>query len=160
MQPDILSGMVTMVDRIRKTERILKIWLLLANKQSGYTAKELASRFDVDERTIYRDLLSLGYELSVPVYNDKRYWKIDEKHFLPPIRFTLPEALNIYLTSRLMLAYAHRYDPNIDATFTKLNAVLPEPLMLSHILLVSVKTMPTPAFAWLVIGQFISMLES
>jgi len=149
-----------MVDRIRKTERILKIWLLLANKQSGYTAKELASRFDVDERTIYRDLLSLGYELSVPVYNDKRYWKIDEKHFLPPIRFTLPEALNIYLTSRLMLAYAHRYDPNIDATFTKLNAVLPEPLMLSHILLVSVKTMPTPAFAWLVIGQFISMLES
>jgi predicted DNA-binding transcriptional regulator YafY len=125
---DYLPGRVTVVDRIKKTERLLNIWLLLASKQSGYTAKELASRFDVDERTIYRDFTDLGLELSVPVYNDKKQWKMDEKRFLPPIRFTLTEALNIFLTSRLMLAYAQRYDPNLDATFTKLSSVLPDPL--------------------------------
>ena len=70
----------------------------------------------------------MGVDLTVPVYDDKKRWKIDESRFLPPIRFTLPEALNIFLTSRLMLNYSHRYDPNVNATFTKLSAVLPPAL--------------------------------
>ena len=117
-----------MNDRLKKTERMLKIWILLLNSPSGYTAKELAERCDVNERTIYRDLTTLGTDIAVPVYDDQKHWKIDEKRFLPPIRFTLPEALNIFLTSRLMLNYSHRYDPNVDATFTKLSSVLPPPL--------------------------------
>jgi len=117
-----------MYDRLKKTERLLKIWILLCNNPSGYTAKELAAKFDVNERTIYRDFTTLGVDLNVPVYDDKKRWKIDESHFLPPIRFTLPEALNIFLTARLMLNYSHRYDPNIDATFTKLSTALPQAL--------------------------------
>jgi len=117
-----------MDDRLKKTERLMKVWLLLLNNPSGYTARELAGRFGVNERTIYRDFTTLGVDLSVPVYDDKKHWKIDEGHFLPPIRFTLPEALNIFLTARLMLNYSHRYDPNVDATFTKLSAVLPQAL--------------------------------
>jgi predicted DNA-binding transcriptional regulator YafY len=117
-----------MNDRVKKTERLLKIWILLLNNPAGYSAKELAGRFEVNERTIYRDFITLGADLSVPVYDDNRRWKIDEKRFLPPIRFTLPEALNIFLTSRLMLSYSHRYDPNVEATFTKLSSVLPGPL--------------------------------
>ena len=117
-----------MDERLKKTERLLKIWFLLLNNPSGYAARELAERFDVTERTIYRDLTTLGVDLNVPVYDDKKRWKIDESHFLPPIRFTLPEALNIFLTARLMLNYSHRYDPNVDATFTKLSAVLPRAL--------------------------------
>lgn len=117
-----------MDDRLKKTERLLKIWILLLNNPSGYTAKELAGKFDVNERTIYRDFITLGLDLAVPVYDDNKRWKIDDSHFLPPIRFTLPEALNIFLAARLMLNYSHRYDPNVDATFTKLSAVLPQAL--------------------------------
>jgi len=117
-----------MDDRLKKTERLLKIWFLLLNNPSGYTARELAGRFGVNERTIYRDFVTLGLDLTIPVYDDKKRWKIDESHFLPPIRFSLPEALNIFLTARLMLNYSHRYDPNVDATFTKLSAVLPQAL--------------------------------
>jgi len=117
-----------MDDRLKKTERLLNIWLLLLNNPSGYTAKELAGRFGVDERTIYRDFITLGLDLKVPVYNDKKRWKMEQARFLPPIRFSLPEALNIFLTARLMLNYSHRYDPNVDATFTKLSAVLPQAL--------------------------------
>jgi len=117
-----------MEDRLKKTERLLKIWILLLNNPSGYTARELAGKFGVNERTIYRDFTTLGVDLTVPVYDDKKRWKIDESRFLPPIRFTLPEALNIFLTARLMLNYSHRYDPNVDATFTKLSAVLPRAL--------------------------------
>ena len=117
-----------MDDRLKKTERLMKIWILLLNNPSGYTARELAEKYNVNERTIYRDFTTLGVDLSVPVYDDKKRWKIDESHFLPPIRFTLSEALNIFLTARLMLNYSHRYDPNVDATFTKLSAVLPQAL--------------------------------
>jgi len=128
IKPNFTVQEVVMDNRLKKTERMIKIWFLLLGTPFGYTAKELAGRFDVNERTIYRDLTTLGTDLNVPVYNDQKRWKIDEKRFLPPIRFTLPEALNIFLTSRLMLNYSHRYDPNVDATFTKLSSVLPPPL--------------------------------
>jgi predicted DNA-binding transcriptional regulator YafY len=117
-----------MNDRIKKFARLMNIWILLANNPNGYTAIDLARRFDVNERTIYRDFITLGNDLSVPVYDVNKHWKIDEKRFLPPIRFTLPEALNIFLTSRLMLGYSHQYDPNVAATFSKLSSVLPPAL--------------------------------
>jgi len=117
-----------MDDGLAKTERLIKIWLLLATNPAGYTIKELAGRFSVNIRTVYRDMLALGAVLNVPVYDDKGRWRIDERHVLPPIQFTLPEALNIFLAARLMLNYSNRYDPNIDATFTKLTAVMPPTL--------------------------------
>jgi predicted DNA-binding transcriptional regulator YafY len=117
-----------MSDRLPKTERLVGIWTLLAANPAGYTIKELAERFGVNIRTIYRDMEALGTDLKVPVYDDKGKWKIDERRILPPVRFTLPEALNIFLAARLILRYSQRYDPNIDATFTKLGAVLPPPL--------------------------------
>jgi predicted DNA-binding transcriptional regulator YafY len=115
-------------DRLKKTERLLKIWIFLIKNPAGCSVKSLSKKFGVHERTIYRDMLTLGEDLSVPVYNDNKIWKIEESYFLPPIRFTIPEALNIFLATRLMLAHLHRYDPNMDATFTKLISVLPSVL--------------------------------
>jgi len=117
-----------MDDRLAKTERLIKIWLLLANNPAGYTIRELAGRCGVNIRTVYRDMLALGANLNVPVYNDNKRWKIDEGYILPPIQFTLSEALNIFLAARLVLRYSNRYDPNAEATFTKLSTVLPPKL--------------------------------
>jgi len=117
-----------MDDRLAKTERLIKIWLLVATNPAGYTINDLAEKFGVNIRTVYRDMLALGADLNVPVYNDKGRWKIDESRILPPIRFTLPEALNVFLAARLMLRYSHRYDPNADVTFTKLTSVMPPAL--------------------------------
>lgn len=117
-----------MTDRVAKTERLIKIWLLLSANPAGYTIKDLAGRYGVHIRTIYRDMLSLGVDLHVPVRDDKGKWRIDEGHMLPPVRFTLSEALSIFLGARLMLSYSQCYDPNVDATFTKLGAVLPPAL--------------------------------
>ena len=114
-----------MNDRVKKTARLMNIWILLLNNPNGYSAMELARKFEVNERTIYRDFTTLGADLKVPVYDDNRRWKIDQKYFLPPIRFTLTEALNIFIASRLMLGYSHRYDPTIESAFSKLSSVLP-----------------------------------
>jgi predicted DNA-binding transcriptional regulator YafY len=118
-----------MDDRLRKTERLIKMWVILHNNPRGYTIRELAERFQVDVRTIYRDLATLQSDLKVPVYDDDdKRWKLNYKEMLPPIRFTVPEALNVFLAVRLMVGYDKRYDPNMDATFSKLGSILPQPL--------------------------------
>jgi predicted DNA-binding transcriptional regulator YafY len=124
MRTKLLSGESGMYDRLRKTERLIQIWVLLAGNPAGYTIKELADRFGVNIRTVYRDMVALGTDLRIPVYDDKGRWRIEESHMLPPVRLTLSEALNIFLAARLMLRYSQRYDPNVDATFTKLSLVL------------------------------------
>lgn len=113
------------MERRKKTERMLRIWLLLLRRPLYFTTRDLAEKFEVNVRTIYRDLVSLGNELRVPVYEEKARWAVDDSYFLPPIRFTIPEALSIFLAARLMLNYSHRYDPNVDSTFSVLASVLP-----------------------------------
>jgi len=75
-----------MDDRLRKTERLIKMWVLLHNNPHGYTIREFAERFQVNVRTIYRDLSALQNELGVPVYDENKRWKLDVKQMLPPIR--------------------------------------------------------------------------
>jgi predicted DNA-binding transcriptional regulator YafY len=116
------------MERLKKTERMLRIWLLLLRNPLRFTTKDLAEKFEVNVRTIYRDLVTLGDELMVPVYEDRAKWAVREEYFLPPIRFTVSEALNIFLAARLMLGYSHRYDPNMDSPFSVLASVLPAPL--------------------------------
>jgi len=118
----------SMEDRLRKTERLIRIWTLLHNNPAGYTVVELAEKMEVNIRTIYRDLDALQSDLHVPLWNEHKRWKLDYSQMLPPVRFTLPEALNIFLAVRLMLGYNRRYDPNTDATFSKLGSILPQPL--------------------------------
>jgi predicted DNA-binding transcriptional regulator YafY len=64
----------------------------------------------------------------VPVQKQGTRWGIDESYSLPPIRFTIPEALTIFLAARLMLNYSHRYDPYTHSTFTKLSTAVPAQL--------------------------------
>jgi len=116
------------MERLKKTERMLRIWLLLLRNPFRFTTRDLADKFGVNVRTIYRDLVTLGNELMVPVYEERARWAVRDDYFLPPIRFTVSEALNIFLAARLMMQYSHRYDPNVDSTFSVLASVLPAPL--------------------------------
>jgi len=116
------------MDRTRKTDRVLRLWLLLLRSPERYSTRELAEQFHVTTRTIYRDLECLQYELRVPVYDSKGKWAVDENYYLPPIRFTTSEALCIFLAARLLIGFSHRYDPHIESTFRVLSSVLQPPL--------------------------------
>lgn len=123
-----MHGTETDTDRLRKTERMLRIWFLIQRSPLRYSTKDLAGKFGVNVRTIYRDISSLETGLMVPIYQEKGKWGVDDSHFLPPIRFTISEALNVFLATRLMISYSHRYDPNVESTFGLLASVLPQPL--------------------------------
>jgi len=101
---------------------------MIHESRNGLKAEEIASECEVDVRTTYRDIKALECEIGVPFWKEGNRYRIMEGYFLPPVQLSLPEALSIFLAARLMLHYAHRYDPNIDTTFQKLNSIVPSPL--------------------------------
>jgi len=118
-------------DRPNKTDRtarLLKVEHLLYQYPRGLTVEDISDLCEVTKRTTYRDLVALDTEMGVPIWEKGTRRGIIEGYLLPPIHFTLPEALTVFLAARLMLSYAHRYDPNIASTFTKLNSIVPIPL--------------------------------
>ena len=111
-----------------RTARLLRLQLLLWQNPNGLTISEIARKCSVSERTIFRDLIALETELKVPLWGEGNKRGILEGHFLPPVTLTTGEAVNIFLSSRLMLQMSQVYSPNIAATFMKINTIIPQPL--------------------------------
>ncbi|MBI3979579.1 MAG: WYL domain-containing protein [Chloroflexi bacterium] len=112
-----------------RTARLLRVEHLLYQTPRGLKAREIAYLCGVNVRTTYRDLRALDFELKIPVWQDDdgRYG-IMPGYFLPPIHFTLSEAMTFYLSARLVARYADERDPNSESAFTKLASVLPPPI--------------------------------
>jgi len=107
--------------------RLNKVEHLLYQCPNGLPIKSIADKCGVSTRTSRRDLAGLE-ETGVPIWEKGSMRGIGSGYFLPPISFTLPEAMTIFTAARLLLAYSNTYNPNIDSTFVKLNSVVPPPL--------------------------------
>jgi len=112
-----------------RTARLLGLMHFLYQcRHDGLSVDDIASRCGVTRRTTYRDLRALEGELHIPLWQHEGKWGIEPDYFLPPIQFSVPEALTVFLAARLMLRYSYRYDPNVASTFLKLNSIVPSPL--------------------------------
>ncbi|MDD5702886.1 MAG: WYL domain-containing protein [Dehalococcoidales bacterium] len=111
-----------------RTARLLKEQILLYQHPHGLDVKEIASRCLVSKRTIYRDFKALESELGIPIWEQGTNRGITEGYFLPPVNFTLQEAVIIFLAARLLENYVYLYNPNFASTFMKLNTIVPAPL--------------------------------
>jgi len=109
---------------MNRVDRISAILIHLQSK-SIVTASELAERFEVSNRTIYRDLKALD-EAGVPVGGEagKGYYLVEGFH-LPPIMFSREEAGAFLLAGKLMDKHS---DTGISGEFNsglyKLRSVL------------------------------------
>ena len=111
-------------DRLARLNRVEH---LLYQCPAGLPINKIAEKCGVHPRTTRRDLEALE-ETGIPIFEQGTLRGIAEGYFLPPISFTLPEAMAIFMAARLLLAYSNTYNPSIDSTFVKLNSAVPPPL--------------------------------
>src|SRR4051812_39793027 len=79
---------------MRRQARMFAIAEYLRGRRTGVTAQELAERFGVTMRTMYRDLDALR-DASLPVRADRGRgggYALEKNYSLPPVNFTAREA--------------------------------------------------------------------
>lgn len=88
-------------ESIRRFERIVAILIQLQSKRV-VKARELADRFEVSLRTVYRDIRALE-AAGVPVYGEAGTgYSLVEGYRLPPVMFTQEEAGTFVAAEKLM----------------------------------------------------------
>ncbi|MDP5275859.1 helix-turn-helix transcriptional regulator [Chengkuizengella axinellae] len=87
---------------MKKMERLVGIIYALKEHQK-LTAKQIANKFEVSERTIYRDIEALS-QLNIPIVALEGYdggYQIDDKYFVPSVAFSENEILYLLMSLRL-----------------------------------------------------------
>ncbi|MFK7991500.1 MAG: helix-turn-helix transcriptional regulator [Sandaracinaceae bacterium] len=87
---------------MRRADRLFAMAELLRARRSGITAEQLAARFEVSVRTVYRDLQGLR-AAAVPVIGERGRGGglvLDRAYSLPPVNFTSREAAILVATGR------------------------------------------------------------
>ena len=114
---------------MRKKSRLFAVAEYLRGRRTGVTAQELADRFGVGIRTIYRDLDALR-DASLPVNADRGRgggYALDRAYTLPPVNFTPREAallvaLGRFATEMRFLPFAETLGAALDKVRGALSA--------------------------------------
>ena len=115
-------------DSLARAVRLSQIQHFLHSNPSGLTSKELSDLCGVCMRTIQRDIQSLETDLKIPLTQNGDRYGITEGYILPPVSFSLYEAMVIFLACRLALRQTDENNPHIEKALTKISSVLPSPL--------------------------------
>lgn len=121
---------------MRRTERLFAIAEYLRGRRTGVTAEQLAERFGVTLRTIYRDLASLK-AAELPVMADRGRgggYALDRSYSLPPVNFTAREAAILvsggrYLAQMRVLPFVATLDSALDKVRSALSSSSQRELM-------------------------------
>lgn len=111
---------------MNRIDRLFGI-LLLLQRHKQLRAEDLARRFEVSTRTIYRDMAALG-ELGIPLVTlPAQGYQLMEGYFLPPLVFTPAEASALFLGARMLsLQAAGQLPLDAGTALDKLANALPE----------------------------------
>jgi predicted DNA-binding transcriptional regulator YafY len=139
---------------MRKKSRLFAIAEVLRARRTGVTAQQLADRFGVTLRTIYRDLESLQ-DAGMPIRADRGRgggYALDMHYQLPPVNFTAREAALLVALSRLAVEQRLIPFPNaIQRAADKVRAALTTSAqrellsLVAELQLVGVPALPIPA---------------
>ncbi len=113
---------------MNRTDRLLAIVLELQAK-GWQRAEDLAARFEISKRTVYRDMEALS-ESGVPVVSmPGQGYSLVEGYFLPPLTFSADEALILLLGGDFMAqSFDAEYRHAAQTAVSKIEAVLSERL--------------------------------
>ena len=109
---------------MNRLDRLTSILIQLQSKRL-ITAREIAERFEVTIRTIYRDIQTLRLA-GVPIGEEegKGYFLV-EGYRLPPVMFTMEEARALITTSKILNYHTEdSLKQNYESALLKIKAVL------------------------------------
>jgi predicted DNA-binding transcriptional regulator YafY len=116
-------------DRLARLLNVASILYTKGSGEAGVPVAEIAKLTGMTTRTVYRDIRALEDELGVPVFQAGRgRYGIDRKFFLPPLHLSVPEAIVLFLASRLIARWSDQYDASVVSAFTKLADAVPQPI--------------------------------
>jgi len=105
--------------------RLLREQRLFQLAPRGLTTAELASRMGISQRSAQRDIVALESELEMPFVKQGNRYEVIKGYFLAPIGFSVPEAMAMLVSARLMARFADRFNPFMEAAYEKIGTVLP-----------------------------------
>jgi len=139
---------------MRRKSRLFALAEALRARRTGVTAEELAERFGVTVRTIYRDLDALQ-DAGMPIRADRGRgggYALDKSYQLPPVNFTAREAALLLALTRLAVEQRLMPFPNaIEKAADKVRAALGTSAqrellqLVGELQLVGVPSLPIPA---------------
>jgi predicted DNA-binding transcriptional regulator YafY len=111
---------------VNRTDRLFAMTVLL-QQQKRLRAVDLARRFDISERTVYRDILALN-ESGIPIVSIPGFgYELMEGYVLPPLTFTPQEARSLFLAGELLKSQSTgQLARDLTQALAKLTVVLPE----------------------------------
>lgn len=109
---------------MNRIDRLIAILTTLQSKKI-VRVNYIADKFEISERTVYRDLKALG-EIGVPIsFEENKGYTILQGFFLPPVSLTTEEANALILITALADKFADRTTRNhIDNAMSKIKAVI------------------------------------
>jgi predicted DNA-binding transcriptional regulator YafY len=109
---------------MNRIDRLVAILTTLQSRKF-VTAKFIADKYEISERTVYRDLKALG-EIGVPIdFEANKGYSILQGFFLPPISLTSEEANALVLITTLSDKFADKTTrKNIENAIGKIKSVL------------------------------------
>jgi predicted DNA-binding transcriptional regulator YafY len=109
---------------MNRIDRLMGIVTLVQSKKhQGIT--QIAEHFGISERTVFRDLKSLG-EIGIPiVFEPEKGYSIAGGFFLPPISLSIEEANALALLEPLAIRFAEKeVAQHVSAALAKIKMVL------------------------------------
>ncbi len=111
------------------SERVVRITGIIQVLSDGrfHRAEDLAQRFEVSKRTIYRDLEEASLHYPIQSQTGRGY-RLMNRANLPPITFTAPEATTLMLGADFVArAIDSEFRSHATTATTKIQTVLPQP---------------------------------
>ncbi|WP_293268587.1 YafY family protein [Neptunomonas sp.] len=118
---------------MRKAERLFQLLTILRSRRTVVTAKSLAERLQVSERTIYRDIQALSLS-GVPIEGETGVgYRLHPGFTVPPIMFDLDELEALLLGVRMVQGWSDKaLGKAADSALSKIRSVLPERQHFEH----------------------------
>ena len=143
---------------MNKAERLLKILTILQSRRRVITARALAERLNVSERTIYRDIQSLS-QTGIDIEGEAGVgYMLTPGSLLPPISFEENELESLILGVRMVQGWGDKeLGRAANQALEKIRAVLPE--RLHYLQSIAHETLLVPEYQRDNIGRFNATLR-